>query len=199
MSSLILIAIGNGSIRACITSLGGQQFQMPEQSKQLDQYFSHYYLIYSAGVLLSKIIPPAIRANTQCFGKDECYLAVFGSLSVIFLTAWRKFCLCCLSNTHWLMLMCVHIFSYLPERYALLQRRRDRRSRRKYIFSGCRLCIPRSKTKNARLHVSHINEKFVDRRFNWTVSRAICSWCFGIFEGNCSINTAHPLPSTITK
>lgn len=41
MSSLILIAIGNGSIRACITALGGHQFQMPEQSKQLDQYFSN--------------------------------------------------------------------------------------------------------------------------------------------------------------
>lgn len=91
MSSLIMIAIGNGSIRACITSLGGQQFEMPEQKNELNRYFSHYYFIYSAGIMLSKIIPPAIRAQTHCFGKTECYMAVFGALSTIFLAAWSKF------------------------------------------------------------------------------------------------------------
>lgn len=95
MSSLILISIGNGSIRACITSLGGQQFQLPEQSKQLDRFFSQYYFIYSVGILLSKIIPPAIRAHTQCFGKNDCYLAVFGSLATVFLGAWSEYSTAC--------------------------------------------------------------------------------------------------------
>lgn len=90
ISSLILISIGNGSIRACVTSLGGSQFELPAQSKELDQYFSHYYFIYTLGILLSKIIPPEIRANTKCFGGDECYAAVFGALAVIFLIAWSE-------------------------------------------------------------------------------------------------------------
>lgn len=89
--SLILISIGNGSIRACVTSLGGSQFELPAQSKELDQYFSHYYFIYTLGILLSKIIPPEIRAHTKCFGENGCYAAVFGALAVIFLIAWSEF------------------------------------------------------------------------------------------------------------
>lgn len=91
VSSLILISIGNGCIRACITSLGGSQFELPSQSKGLDQYFSHYYFIYSFGILLSKIIPPEIRAQTQCFGKTDCYTAVFGTLGAFFVIAWCEF------------------------------------------------------------------------------------------------------------
>lgn len=89
--SLILIAIGNGCIRACVTSLGGSQFVIPEQSKELDQYFSHYYFIYSFGIMLSKFIPPEIRAHSHCFGKNECYTAVFGTLGVTFFGAWSKY------------------------------------------------------------------------------------------------------------
>lgn len=90
ISSLILISIGNGSIRACVTSLGGSQFELPRQAKGLDQYFSHYYFIYTLGILLSKIVPPEIRAQTQCFGESECYAAVFGSLAAIFVVAWSE-------------------------------------------------------------------------------------------------------------
>lgn len=90
ITSLILISIGNGSIRACVTSLGGSQFQLPSQSKGLDQYFSHYYFIYTLGIMLSKIIPPEIRAQTQCFGKNECYAAVFVVLGTVFLIAWSE-------------------------------------------------------------------------------------------------------------
>ncbi|XP_031629999.1 peptide transporter family 1-like [Contarinia nasturtii] len=91
ITSLILIAIGNGGIRACVTSLGGSQFELPSQSKQLDQYFSNYYFIYTLGILVAKIIPPEIRAQTTCFGQNECYTAVFGALGAMFLVAWIIF------------------------------------------------------------------------------------------------------------
>lgn len=90
ITSLILISIGNGCIRACVTSLGGSQFVVPEQSKELDQYFSHYYFIYSFGIMLSKLIPPQIRAHYHCFGKNECYTAVFGTLGLTFFFAWSE-------------------------------------------------------------------------------------------------------------
>lgn len=88
--ALLLIAVGNGSIRACITSLGALQFKLPEQSVHLAEYFSFYYFVYYFGIFLSKILPPLVRANTQCLGKTECYPAVFGTLGSSFLVAWGK-------------------------------------------------------------------------------------------------------------
>lgn len=94
IASLVLISIGNGSIRACVTSLGGLQFELPSQSKGLDRYFSHYYFIYTLAIMLSKIVSPEIRSQTHCFGESECYAAVFGSLGATFLFSWSK----CLKN-----------------------------------------------------------------------------------------------------
>ncbi|XP_017074915.2 peptide transporter family 1 [Drosophila eugracilis] len=89
--ALLFIAVGNGSIRACITSLGALQFRLPEQSVHLAEYFSFYYFVYYFGIFLSKILPPLVRANTQCFDKTECYPAVFGTLGSAFLMAWIIF------------------------------------------------------------------------------------------------------------
>lgn len=89
--SLLFIATGNGSIRACVTSLGALQFRLPEQSDDLAKYFSHYYFAYYAGIFLSKILPPSIRSHTKCFGKSDCYPAVFGTLALIFFTSWSKY------------------------------------------------------------------------------------------------------------
>lgn len=88
--SLLLISIGNGSIRACITSLGAKQFKVPEQNELLTDYFSHYYFVYYLGIFLSKIVPPMIRAETSCFGRDGCYPAVFGALGSIFTLSWSE-------------------------------------------------------------------------------------------------------------
>ncbi|KAH8354223.1 hypothetical protein KR084_003764 [Drosophila pseudotakahashii] len=89
--ALLFIAVGNGSIRACITSLGALQFKLPEQSVHLAEYFSFYYFVYYFGIFLSKILPPLVRANTQCFDKAECYPAVFGTLGSAFMMAWIIF------------------------------------------------------------------------------------------------------------
>uniref|UniRef100_W8AHL5 Peptide transporter family 1 n=2 Tax=Ceratitis capitata TaxID=7213 RepID=W8AHL5_CERCA len=89
--SLLFIAIGNGSVRACITSLGAQQFKLPEQATRLAEYFSLYYFVYYLGILLSKILPPYVRAKTQCLGKSDCYPAVFGTLGLSFAFSWLIF------------------------------------------------------------------------------------------------------------
>ena len=85
-----MIAIGNGSLRACITSLGGHQFKLPEQKVELDRYFSIYYLVYYVGILLSKVVPPEVRVSVHCFGRQSCYTAVFGMIAVVFLISWSK-------------------------------------------------------------------------------------------------------------
>ena len=86
--SLLFISIGNGSIRACVTSLGGIQFQLPEQQSALEKYFSHFYFAYYFGILFSKLIPPSVRAQTSCFGQCDCYTAVFGVLGGAFFCCW---------------------------------------------------------------------------------------------------------------
>ncbi|KAL7730170.1 hypothetical protein ACLKA6_009433 [Drosophila palustris] len=89
--SISFIAVGNGSVRACITSLGALQFRLPEQAIHLSEYFSIYYFVYYFGIFVSKILPPLVRANTQCFDKTTCYPAVFGTLGSSFLMAWITF------------------------------------------------------------------------------------------------------------
>ncbi|XP_059613272.1 solute carrier family 15 member 2 isoform X2 [Phlebotomus argentipes] len=84
--SLFLISVGNGNIRACITSLAAIQFKLPEQKSSLQKYFSHYYFVYTMGILLSKIITPSIRGLS-----GNCYAMVFGFLAVLFLGCWITF------------------------------------------------------------------------------------------------------------
>lgn len=61
----------------------------------LDQYFSHYYFLYTAGILLSKIFPPQARHISSCFGEDICYTGVFGILCLMFFASWFIFLLGC--------------------------------------------------------------------------------------------------------
>ncbi|XP_055924089.1 solute carrier family 15 member 1 isoform X2 [Eupeodes corollae] len=84
--SLLLISIGNGSVRACITSLGALQFKIPEQSHLLTEYFSLYYFVYYFGIFLSKLLPPMVRATTS-----GSYPVVFGTLASSFLASWIFF------------------------------------------------------------------------------------------------------------
>lgn len=64
---------------------------MPEQKKEQEEYFSRYYFIYTAGILLSKTVTPSIRGMTKCFGQTTCYFAVFGVLGVIFTLCFGEF------------------------------------------------------------------------------------------------------------
>lgn len=94
-TSLLLIATGNGFLRACITALGAHQFKLPEQKEQLDRYFSAYYFFYYTGILMGKIIPPYVRTEvlltTYCEEQGQCYTAVFGVIAFSFLVSWIIF------------------------------------------------------------------------------------------------------------
>lgn len=94
-TSLLLIAIGNGFLRACITALGAHQFKLPEQKDSLDRYFSAYYFFYYTGILIGKIIPPYVRTRvlvtTYCIEQGQCYTAVFGVIAFSFLVSWIIF------------------------------------------------------------------------------------------------------------
>lgn len=62
MVGLTVIAFGTGGIKPCVAAFGGDQFG-PGQEKQLEQFFSLFYLSINAGSLLSTFITPILRGN----------------------------------------------------------------------------------------------------------------------------------------
>ncbi|NWU36186.1 S15A1 protein, partial [Hylia prasina] len=83
MIGLILIALGTGGIKPCVSAFGGDQFE-DEQEKQRSTFFSLFYLAINAGSLLSTLITPTLRAS-QCgiHAKQECYPLAFGVPAIL--------------------------------------------------------------------------------------------------------------------
>ncbi|KAB0790799.1 hypothetical protein PPYR_15309 [Photinus pyralis] len=80
---LLLIAIGTGGIKPCVSAFGGDQFTLPQQAAQLATFFSLFYFSINAGSLLSTFITPILREDVKCFGKDSCYSLAFGIPGVL--------------------------------------------------------------------------------------------------------------------
>ncbi|NXV06195.1 S15A1 protein, partial [Cettia cetti] len=87
MIGLILIALGTGGIKPCVSAFGGDQFE-DDQEKQRSTFFSLFYLSINAGSLLSTLITPTIRAS-QCgiHTKQECYPLAFGVPAILMAVA----------------------------------------------------------------------------------------------------------------
>ncbi|XP_011495341.1 PREDICTED: peptide transporter family 1-like isoform X1 [Ceratosolen solmsi marchali] len=75
--SLILIALGTGGIKPCVTAFGGDQFKLPEQEVYLSTFFSLFYFAINSGSLLSTFITPILRKDVTCFGENTCYSLAF--------------------------------------------------------------------------------------------------------------------------
>ncbi|XP_021271961.1 solute carrier family 15 member 1 [Numida meleagris] len=78
MTGLILIALGTGGIKPCVSAFGGDQFE-DHQEKQRSRFFSIFYLAINAGSLISTVITPILRAQ-ECgiHSKQQCYPLAFG-------------------------------------------------------------------------------------------------------------------------
>ncbi|NWR12853.1 S15A1 protein, partial [Paradoxornis webbianus] len=87
MIGLILIALGTGGIKPCVSAFGGDQFE-DDQEKQRSTFFSLFYLSINAGSLLSTLITPTLRAS-QCgiHTKQECYPLAFGVPAILMAVA----------------------------------------------------------------------------------------------------------------
>ena len=84
---LLLIAIGTGGIKPCVAAFGGDQFKLPEQTRQLQTFFSVFYFSINAGSLISTFITPIFRQDVPCFGDDTCYALAFGVPALLMLVA----------------------------------------------------------------------------------------------------------------
>ncbi|XP_062370917.1 solute carrier family 15 member 1 [Cinclus cinclus] len=87
MIGLILIALGTGGIKPCVSAFGGDQFE-DDQERQRGTFFSLFYLSINAGSLLSTLITPTLRAS-ECgiHTKQECYPLAFGVPAILMAVA----------------------------------------------------------------------------------------------------------------
>lgn len=83
MIGLALIALGSGGIKPCVSAFGGDQFQLPQQVKQMTTFFSLFYFSINAGSLISTTITPILREDVQCFNQKECYSLAFGIPAIL--------------------------------------------------------------------------------------------------------------------
>lgn len=84
---LLFIAIGTGGIKPCVSSFGGDQFVLPQQTKQLGQFFSIFYFSINAGSLISTYLTPILRLDVHCLGADSCYPLAFGVPALLMIIA----------------------------------------------------------------------------------------------------------------
>lgn len=83
MLGLALIALGSGGIKPCVSAFGGDQFQLPQQVKQMTTFFSLFYFSINAGSLISTTVTPILREDVQCFDSKDCYSLAFGVPAVL--------------------------------------------------------------------------------------------------------------------
>lgn len=82
---LLLITIGTGGIKPCVTAFGGDQFDLPRQEKYLAVYFSVLYFNSCTGALIAKTVSPILRSEVSCFGDKDCYSLAFGAPGLVVL------------------------------------------------------------------------------------------------------------------
>jgi solute carrier family 15 oligopeptide transporter 1 len=73
-----------------VATFGGEQFVMPYQKKEMTMFFSLFYAAVNCGSLISVLLTPILRAETQCFGQESCYPLAFGVPAVLMCVAVSK-------------------------------------------------------------------------------------------------------------
>ncbi|KAL1457746.1 hypothetical protein WDU94_007940 [Cyamophila willieti] len=87
MIGLLLVALGTGGIKPCVSAFGGDQFILPEQAKQLGTFFSVFYFAINTGSLLSTFVTPIFRNDIKCFGQNACFPLAFGVPAMLMVVA----------------------------------------------------------------------------------------------------------------
>ncbi|KAG0254386.1 hypothetical protein DFQ27_006892 [Actinomortierella ambigua] len=82
---MIIIALGTGGIKPCVSSHGGDQY-LPSQELAKDRFFSLFYVSINVGGLLTQFIVPLI-ADKPCLGLETCYTYGFLLPTIVFFLA----------------------------------------------------------------------------------------------------------------
>ncbi|XP_075228642.1 peptide transporter family 1-like isoform X2 [Lycorma delicatula] len=84
---LLLIATGTGGIKPCVSSFGGDQFIVPQQEMQLQQFFSIFYFSINIGSMLGTLISPILRQDVHCLGENTCFPIAFAFPAFLMISA----------------------------------------------------------------------------------------------------------------
>jgi len=90
MIGLVLVALGTGGIKPCVSAFGGDQFVVPDQDLQLQQFFSVFYFSVNAGSFVSTFITPILREDVHCFGEESCFSLAFGVPAILMVISISK-------------------------------------------------------------------------------------------------------------
>ncbi|GMT07866.1 hypothetical protein PENTCL1PPCAC_30040 [Pristionchus entomophagus] len=85
LTGLVVIAIGTGGIKPCVSAFGADQFDKG-QDRMISVYFSMFYFSINAGAMISTFVSPLFRAQ-PCLGQDSCYPLSFGVPAVLMVVA----------------------------------------------------------------------------------------------------------------
>ena len=66
------------------------QFVSPQQSSQLETYYSVSYWAMSLGGVIASIVEPMLRKDVQCFGDTDCFPLAFGVMAILMVLAFGK-------------------------------------------------------------------------------------------------------------
>lgn len=88
---LFLFGFGAGSINPCVVALGGDQFTLPQQAKQLARFFSIFYFSINLGSVVAMLLTPILRSEVACLGEQDCYPLAFGVVCILLATAISEF------------------------------------------------------------------------------------------------------------
>lgn len=91
MIGLVLIGLGCGCVKPCYQAIGGDQFQLPEQVKQMLVFFSMFSIVISLGTMVSQAFAPILRQDVECFGENDCYPLSFGVAAIFIILAFGLF------------------------------------------------------------------------------------------------------------
>lgn len=69
-----------------MAAFGGDQF-LPGQERQLQQFFSFFYVAINSGSLISTFVTPIFREEIKCFDRPDCYPLAFGVPAVLMCVA----------------------------------------------------------------------------------------------------------------
>ncbi|KAF9294596.1 hypothetical protein BGZ88_003657 [Linnemannia elongata] len=86
---MLIIAIGTGGIKPCVSAHGGDQY-LPSQEQAKDFFFNIFYVAINIGALLTQFIVPKLT-ELHCYGQDTCYAGAFLLPTIVFAVAFAIF------------------------------------------------------------------------------------------------------------
>jgi solute carrier family 15 (oligopeptide transporter), member 1 len=82
----MFLLIFSGSARSLLVTFGAEQYKLPDQTEQYQQfYFIHMFFI-KIGALIGRFIGPVLREDVKCLNMNHCYPLAFGMPAIIMLT-----------------------------------------------------------------------------------------------------------------